>query len=195
MKNTANWPRIKEILNENSFYLANLGFYAHSDPDMLEVGNLPPSPTRDAETRSHFALWTAMKSPLLIGTDLSKLSKHDLNVLKNPFLLAFNQDDTYERPAEPFKWGTNPDWTFDKERPAEYWAGKSKLGVMVLVLNTDEEWRQKPVFWKEVPGLKDERNYRVIDVWTGLDVGCQPGGFVAEVGPHDTAVVIVGEEC
>ena len=34
---------------------------------MLEVGN---GALTAAETRKHFALWAAMKSPLLIGTNL-----------------------------------------------------------------------------------------------------------------------------
>ena len=162
---------------------------------MLEVGNLPHSPTRDAETRSHFALWAAMKSPLLIGTDLSKLSKHDLDVLKNPYLLAFSQDDVYEKPTEPFRWGTNPDWTIDKERPAEYWAGRSKMGVMVLVLNTDDAPADKIVLFQDVPGLSGKKTYKMTDVWSGEDLGCQVQGFVASVGAHDTSVTLVGAEC
>ena len=38
---------------------------------MLEVGN---GALTAAETRTHFAFWAAMKSPLLIGTNVSRLS-------------------------------------------------------------------------------------------------------------------------
>ncbi|KIV99752.1 uncharacterized protein PV09_08672 [Verruconis gallopava] len=190
-----NWDRILEILNENSFYMNHVDFYAHSDADMLEVGNLPYSPTVEAETRSHFALWAAMKSPLLIGTDLSKLSYHDLDVLKNPYLLSFNQDDTYGKPAQPYKWGTNPDWTFDAKRPAEYWAGKSKIGTLVLVLNTDDSVSNKTIDFDEIPGLDGNKSYMVTDIWTGRVLNCIVGGIVAEISAHDTAAVIVGPEC
>lgn len=40
-------------------------FWGHPDPDMLEIGN---GNVTDAEGRSHFALWAAMKAPLIIGT-------------------------------------------------------------------------------------------------------------------------------
>lgn len=40
-------------------------FWGHNDPDMLEVGN---GNLTLAENRAHFALWAAMKSPLIIGT-------------------------------------------------------------------------------------------------------------------------------
>lgn len=45
--------------------------YTHTggfnDPDMLQIGN---GGLRLCEERSHFALWAALKSPLLIGADL-----------------------------------------------------------------------------------------------------------------------------
>jgi hypothetical protein len=62
---TANWPRISTILNMNSFELSTVDFWGHNDPDMLEVGN---GDLTLAENRAHFALWAAMKSPLIIGT-------------------------------------------------------------------------------------------------------------------------------
>lgn len=43
-----------------------------NDPDMLEVGNGQMSTD---EYQSHFALWAALKSPLLIGCALSGISK------------------------------------------------------------------------------------------------------------------------
>ncbi len=36
-----------------------------------------------AEERAHFGLWAIVKSPLLIGTDLSKISSSSLAILKN----------------------------------------------------------------------------------------------------------------
>lgn len=65
---TANWVRISTIANENSFYMNYVDFWAHPDPDMLEVGN---GNLTLAENRAHFALWAMMKSPLIIGTAVS----------------------------------------------------------------------------------------------------------------------------
>jgi alpha-galactosidase len=70
---------------------------------MLEVGN----GLTTAEERPPFALWAWMKSPLIIGTDLSLLSADQLTLLKNPYLLAFDQNPVYGAPAAPYKWGTN----------------------------------------------------------------------------------------
>lgn len=56
---------IVPILNHGLFHLQYNGFWGHNDLDMLEVGN---GNITTEETRSHFGLWAALKSPLLIGT-------------------------------------------------------------------------------------------------------------------------------
>ncbi|PSN63103.1 hypothetical protein BS50DRAFT_637640 [Corynespora cassiicola Philippines] len=94
------------IINTNSFQLANTNFWGHSDADMVEVGNPGLSL---AESRSHFTLWAAMKSPLLIGTPLDTISPNFAAIVLNKLLLAFNQDEVFGEPATPYKWGTNPD--------------------------------------------------------------------------------------
>ncbi|PWI71730.1 glycoside hydrolase family 27 protein [Purpureocillium lilacinum] len=185
---SADWDSVTHIINLNSFYLNSVDFWGHNDADMLEVGNN----LSDAEARSHFALWAAMKSPLLIGTDLDKLSQSNIDILKNKHLLAFNQDDTVGPPATPYKWGINPDWTYNSTNPAEFWAGDSKDGVLVLMLNTLGETTSKTAAWSEVPGL-DASNHRVTDVWTGDDLGCL-GEYKADVASHDTAAILVAKE-
>jgi alpha-galactosidase len=56
------------ILNHASFFTNATNFWGHSDYDMLEVGN---GNLTIEENRSHFALWAALKSPLIIGTPVS----------------------------------------------------------------------------------------------------------------------------
>ncbi|OAQ66120.1 glycoside hydrolase family 27 [Pochonia chlamydosporia 170] len=185
-----NWGSVMHILNMNSFKMNTVDFYAHNDADMLEVGNGDLTP---AETRSHFALWAAMKSPLLIGTDLQKLSADNLKILKNKYLLAFNQDDRFGKPATPYKWGVNPNWTYNSTNPAEFWAGQSKNGHLVLMLNTLGGTVKKTAKWSEIPGLGG-RKYRVTDVWSGKDLGCLKE-YSADVAAHDTAAILVGRRC
>lgn len=45
-----------------------------------EVGN---GVLTTAEERTHFGLWAIMKSPLLLGTDLTKIASSSLNIIKN----------------------------------------------------------------------------------------------------------------
>ena len=60
-----------------------------NDLDMLEVGN--GGMTYD-EYKTHFSMWAAMKSPLIMGNDLTKLSPQDYAILINPAVLAISQD-------------------------------------------------------------------------------------------------------
>lgn len=50
-------------------YLDNVDFYAHSDMDLMEIGN---GQLTIHEQRTHFAAWAFMKSPILLSTDVSR---------------------------------------------------------------------------------------------------------------------------
>jgi alpha-galactosidase len=56
---------------------------------MLEVGN---HGMNEDEEQSHFSLWALMKSPLLIGCDLTKISNSSLAIISNAEVIALNQD-------------------------------------------------------------------------------------------------------
>jgi alpha-galactosidase len=60
-----------------------------NDPDMLEVGN---GGMTAAEYRTHFSLWAMMAAPLLIGSDLRKVSDDSFTILKNSDVIALDQD-------------------------------------------------------------------------------------------------------
>ena len=186
------WSRISMILNENSFWLNHVGFWGHNDADMLEIGN---GKLTIEENRSHFAFWAAMKSPLIIGTDLSVLSADHLAILKNMYLLAFSQDEVHGGPATPYKWGVNLDWTFNASNPAEYWSGPSAAGTLVLALNTLSTTATRTISWSEVPGLNSTASYRVTEIWAGEDMGCVSKGITESVASHDTIGYIVGASC
>eukprot|EP01083_Nonionella_stella_P020814 57738_1 len=60
-----------------------------NDPDMLEIGNAGLSLN---EEKVQFSLWAIMASPLLIATNLLKISNDSLAVLLNEEVIAINQD-------------------------------------------------------------------------------------------------------
>jgi alpha-galactosidase len=93
------WRTTPDILN--SWFSLEYNFYGNgeypesagpggwNDPDMLEIGN--GGMTTDEE-RSHFALWSVIKAPLIIGCDLEKVSNTSLSILKSQLLIKVNQD-------------------------------------------------------------------------------------------------------
>jgi len=190
---TPSWARAAEIMNENSFLLNSVNFWGHNDADMLEIGN---GNLTLAESRSHFAFWAAMKSPLIIGTNLETLPATHVDILKNEYLLSFSQDEVYGAPATPYKWGTNADWTFNATNPAEYWSGGSTKGTLVLALNTLDTSATREILWSEVPQLETGvEAFTVTDIWTGKSLGCVKRGIKTIVESHDTVGYVVGKRC
>lgn len=59
-----------------------------NDLDMMQLGN----GMSIEEEKTHFAMWCMMSTPLMIGCDLTKISKSTLEILKNEELIAINQD-------------------------------------------------------------------------------------------------------
>jgi alpha-galactosidase len=84
-----NWSSFLGILDKQVGLEKYSGPGAWNDPDMLEVGNGGMTTT---EYEAHFVLWAALKSPLLIGCDLSKISNDTLRILGNEEVIAVNQD-------------------------------------------------------------------------------------------------------
>ena len=48
----------------------------------------------DEEYKLHMTMWAAMKSPLIIGTDVTALDAKSYSILTNPAILAISQDPT-----------------------------------------------------------------------------------------------------
>ena len=82
------WASVKSIIAKNMYLSAFAGGGHYNDMDMLEIGRgLSPD-----EEQTHFGMWCIMSSPLLIGCDLTTIPESSLELLKNPELIALNQD-------------------------------------------------------------------------------------------------------
>ncbi|CUA75933.1 hypothetical protein RSOLAG22IIIB_01936 [Rhizoctonia solani] len=176
---SASWSYITSIIAKNVDYLGYVEFYGHNDMDMMEIGN---GALTINEQRTHFAMWAALKSPILLGTDLSKLNATQLAIIKNVELLAFSQDVTIGAPAKPYKTGTTT--------PPEYYAGQSAKGTHVFVMNVGSASASKVVTFSEVTGLSCT-TCKVHDMWTGKDLGTFTTSYTLMVDVHDTAALLL----
>jgi alpha-galactosidase len=77
------------ILNKVSHYVDKGVPHAWNDLDALEVGN---GGMTDDEYKTHFTMWAAVKSVLLMGNNMDKLSARALSILNNPAIIALSQD-------------------------------------------------------------------------------------------------------
>lgn len=183
---SASWSYITQILSTNAQYLDYVDFYSHNDMDMMEIGN---GDLTIEEQRTHFAAWCFMKSPILLGTDLSKLNSTQLAIVTNPELLAFHQDATVGAPAKPF---TPTAGTPASTNPPQYYAGASTKGTHVFMINTGNSMAIMSFTFSLVPGLTaGSGSYVVHDMWQGKDMGTFSGSFSTSVAAHDTAAFLI----
>lgn len=96
------WNSVKNIIAKNLHLSAYAAPGHYNDMDMLEVGR---GMTAD-EDMTHFAMWCAMGSPLLIGCDLNSITPATLDLLKNTELIALGADSAQAQ-AYPVKINTD----------------------------------------------------------------------------------------
>ncbi len=164
--------------------------YAHpgawNDFDMMEVGNGMSL----AEDRAHFALWSMLASPLMLGNDVRKTSKQTLEILTNKEIIDINQD----------KLGIQA-FRYAKQGDLEIWAKPLHDGSWALCfLNSGEnqynlnfEWKKHilkdAVFNKEIAFANTICTVR--NLYDKKDIGTTKKNMQATIGSHDVLLVKV----
>ena len=156
------------------------GFW--SDPDMMIVGlqrsfgTTHPTYLTPNEQYTHVSLWAMMCSPLLIGTDLTKLDPFTKSLLTNPMVVAISQD-TLGKPARRIRHvDTESVWT----RPL------ANGDIAVALVNRYPFAREISVDFKEL-GIGGEWYAR--DQWTHKCEGRYAGRYLSTVPAHGTKLV------
>lgn len=80
---------IMNILNKAAPLGQKAGPGGWNDLDALEVG---VGNMTDEEEKTHFSMWAAVKSPLVIGANLNTLDAKSFSIYVNPAIIAVNQD-------------------------------------------------------------------------------------------------------
>ncbi|KAH9917693.1 glycoside hydrolase family 27 protein [Epithele typhae] len=188
------WGSITSIINQNSFITWASDFFGHNDMDMVcadpstSSGN---SGITHEEAKTHFTAWALMKSPLLIGTNLSAISQDNLSILKNQEILAINQDPVVGTSVSPFRWGINPNWVSNSTHPAQYWSGESQNGTVFMLINTLSKPADMFFSLTESPWIRAGRQYAVRDLWTHTDNGTAIRNFTAKAVPAHGVVALL----
>ncbi|KAJ3781549.1 glycoside hydrolase [Lentinula aff. detonsa] len=187
------WDSLAYIINFNSFITQATSFYGHNDMDMLQLsGHRGNGGLTFDEAKSHFTAWALMKSPLLIGTNLSAITPDILQILTNTEILSINQDPVVGNSISPFRWGINPDWTSNSTFPAQYYSGPSENGTVFMLLNTLNETSDMFFNLTESPWIRAGRQYSVRDLWAHTDNGTAVRNFTAaNVPPHGVVALLL----
>ncbi|KAM0927704.1 hypothetical protein ACQ4PT_002711 [Festuca glaucescens] len=174
------WASILNNIDQNDAYAKYAKPGGWNDPDMLEVGN--GGLTHD-EYIVHFSLWAIAKAPLIIGCDVTGISKETLGILFNPEVIAINQD----------RFGIQGRRVRKYDDEIEVWAGRlSGHRKAVLLLNRGATSRRSiTATWADV-ALRRDMAAEARDVWKHETLpGRFAGRLTAEVGPHSCKLFIL----
>ncbi len=157
-----------------------------NDTDMLTVGmfgkgNVGTSGCSASEYRMQFSLWCMMSAPLMLGCDLRSIDAESLALIKNPGLLAIDQDPE-GRPMflATRHWGRR--CVFAKLLSG----GDIALGFY----NFDDNDASIPFYFQDI-GLPDAAgvDLKLTNVLTGEDLGVRREYMNPVVPTHDCLVL------
>ncbi|OBT38658.1 hypothetical protein VE00_11070 [Pseudogymnoascus sp. WSF 3629] len=168
-----------------------------NDLDMLEVGQ---GGMTDEEYKAHFALWAALKSPLMLGNDLRITSPSTLSIINNPAIIALSKD-MHGRAAQ--RVARNLDVPKDEYGVGEthIWSGKLHNGDQVVILlnaaneDLDMSAPLSEIFVSEGPGgsaPQANQSWEVFDLWANRMSDAEARSIV-EAADDQTRAEIFGK--
>ena len=168
------WSNMINRADLNNMVEQYSGHGGWNDPDMLQAGNHGMT---HVEHQTQYSLWSLMKSPLLIGTDLRNVDEDSLRILTNPEVIAVNQD---ERGIQGTKRKT--------DGTTEVWAGPLEDGAFaVVLLNRGKAASNVTASWSDF-GLDPSKEADVRDLWMMKDLGTMKGSVTAMVPSHGSVM-------
>jgi alpha-galactosidase len=155
-----------------------------NDFDMMEVGN----GMTDAEDRSHFAMWSMLASPLIMGNDLRNASKETIKTLVNKEVIAVNQD----------KLGIQG-FRFSNENNLEIWIkplandewAMTFVNMSDTITTIDFNWKKHDIGDNLNNRFLNVKNiiYKIRDLYNHKDLGTTSRNLKAEIGSHDVLMI------
>lgn len=139
-------------LNENLWIYASEGHY--NDMDMLQVGR----GMSYEEDKTHFSMWCMMHSPLLLGNDLTTMSKETFEIVTNKDIIALNQSSFVYQARKLVDFGELEVWA----KPLT----STISGEVAVALLNRSETTSKITFNLKSVGLDASIGYTAKDLWT-----------------------------
>ncbi|OTB11510.1 glycoside hydrolase family 27 protein [Daldinia sp. EC12] len=155
-----------------------------ADMDMLEIGT---NSMNEFEEQTHFSFWAALKSPLIIGADITNISESSLAILLNKDIIAISQDELGIAAAYIPELST--------EGSIQVWGGPLSHQYVVLALNYGNETVDIDLKLQDLPGMGQFCNsteVKIRDVWGKKELGNSTEEVCLEnVAVHQTKVLLI----
>ncbi|MWA09438.1 alpha-galactosidase [Streptomyces sp. BA2] len=174
-----NWSSMLSIMKQNLPLAKYAGPGRWNDPDMLEVGN---GGMTDTEYRTHFSMWSVMAAPLLIGSDLRKVSPETFEIIGNKEVIAVDQDPLGKQGDVLSSEGGR--WVVAKEM---------KDGSRAVALFNETGTAQSITTSAKAVGLPDADGYTLRDLWKHKSYNTA-GKISATVPAHGTVLLRVSAD-
>ncbi|WP_461642633.1 glycoside hydrolase family 27 protein [Labilibaculum euxinus] len=174
------WPIIN--LRKDLRKFAGPGHW--NDLDMMEVGN----GMTDSEDRVHFAMWSLLTSPLILGNDLRSMSNETLKTIENKNVIAVNQDVLGIQAYCHLKSPELEIWV--KPLANEEWA------VAFINMSNDElllsyDWWKHPIndqlTHKQLE--KKYKSYSMYDLYASKNIGLTNKNLESKIKGHDVLLL------
>jgi Alpha galactosidase A/Alpha galactosidase C-terminal beta sandwich domain len=153
------------------------GYY--NDLDMMVMGMRGMS---DALDRTHMGLWAVSSAPLMVGSDLTRLSPATLSLLTNKEVLEIHNDP----------YGLQPIMVAEPTPGMQIWVKPMAIAGRraVALLNRTEMSAHVRLDWEKF-GLSGVPK-AVKDVWNGHNLA--PADVTISVPAHDLALLVIDGE-
>ncbi|MEW2548763.1 NEW3 domain-containing protein [Streptomyces sp. NPDC047002] len=164
------WSSVSSRFDQVADWAPYGGPGGFNDYDSIEVGNGAGDGLTPDERKTQLSLWSLAASPLMLGTDITRLDPADLALLRNTDVLAVDQDAVDAR-------------RLAKDATSQVFAKREKNGDAVVGLfNTGTSTRAVTTTAAAL-GLPGAADYAVRDLWTHR-ASESAGTIAADVPPH-----------
>ena len=134
----------------------------------------------DTEYITHFTMWAAIKSPLIMGNDIRAMTPQTLTILTNPAVLAISQDSAGSSAVRRWRYFLNDTLTNQEIKktqmvPAELqmWSGTLSNGdYLTILLNAGSAPRQMSATLAEIfvdfggaKSVEAQSTWDLYDLW------------------------------
>ena len=174
------WPAVLRNMDDNAAHPEAQSPGHYNDPDYL----IPMRPyssggteLTEEESTTQFVMWAEMASPLIIGSDPRTLPQSMLNTLKNPEILAVDQDPLAIQGVRIGDSGTGNVYS-------KVLSGKGNRAVVLLNRGTAPS--EETVDFAKA-GLSG--TVKVRDLRARADKGTATGSYTATVPAHGTVML------
>lgn len=152
-----------------------------NDPDYLTPGS-PPNFTNgsltNAQAQSEFSMWAMVAAPLILGTDPRSLGSSTITMLKNPRVIAIDQDPAGNQ-GYPLSAPTSTG--------QQVWVKPLANGDRAVALFNRGSGGQKITTTASAIGLPHASKYKLVNLWTNKST--TTSGTISANVPSDAVVL------